>query len=456
MKKITKILICFMLCVISICFVACDNRTEKEKEFDYPAKDALVTGNDGLAVQKGNYIYFVNGYQAIEDLTKQNASYTHGALMLMKLDENGNIVTDENNLLKDDHYITMSNRLAGFEATSLFIGGDYLYFTSPCQENEGGEGAATSPTWAKERVEFYRIKLDKTSEVERVYQSQVKHDKLEFEYYYENNKTYILVYEKETSLNDEKVSNALVRVNASDVTSKRIAKDVTSVAMAESSSEIFFVNSTKEDDETTYVLNQFNIVENETETFTTKDTTFKVESVGGGYVFISSARSGSTGLYRANIESKGSFNNVPEITSIDTLDKYYITEDGYCFVGVKGTNIKLSTTDGLKSKTITDASAESITVIGFVNGNLVYIDKANNIKTVSYYDCLNDNAYEIKTIAKVENINTTYFDLDNLYVYFYKTINEHNYLHRVKLSSRFVEGETQDEMVGVYLEADRK
>lgn len=454
MKKFTKFIVCFMLCVLSICLVACDNRTPKEKDFTYPDSNALVSGNDGLAVQKGNYIYFVNGHQSVDDMSKKNDSYTLGSLLLMKLDENGNVVRDEKELLKDEYYITMSDKLCGFEATNLFIGGDYLYFTSPCQEDEGGEGASTSPTWAKERVEVYRIKLNKTSTPEEVYQSEVSHEKLELEFYFENNKTYIVAYEKEANLDNENINNALIRVDCDAKSATQVAKDVSSVAFGQAASEVFYVASAKNENKTTYKLNQFNVVENKSTEFTSKDSTFKVEAVGGGNVFISQAKSGSTGLYKASINPKTSFNDMPEITSIDKLDKYYISEDGYCFVGIDGTKIKVKTTDGQVSKTIEDSDAEEISFIGFVNGNIVYKDKANNVKIVNYYNYLNGTTYTIETIDKITDANTTYFDLDNSHLYFYKKVGEHEYLHRLSLTSRYEEDKTQSEMIGVYLEDD--
>ena len=125
MKRFTKILICLMLFVVGFAFVACDNRTTKEKNFVYPSRNDQVIGNGGLAVKKGNYLYFVNGFRSVDDISNKKASYTVGSLLLMKLGENGEVVTDEDGLLKDEYYITMSSALCGYEATNLFIFGDY-------------------------------------------------------------------------------------------------------------------------------------------------------------------------------------------------------------------------------------------------------------------------------------------------------------------------------------------
>ena len=56
-----------MLCVLSFTFVGCDKRTKEEKNFTYPSSSDRVYSNGGLAVRKGNYVYFVNGFQSIEN-----------------------------------------------------------------------------------------------------------------------------------------------------------------------------------------------------------------------------------------------------------------------------------------------------------------------------------------------------------------------------------------------------
>ena len=140
MKKFTKILVCFMLCVCGLLMVACgDPRTKEEKAFTYPSVDDVTYGNGGLAVRKGDYLYFVNGYRSVSSLSSKEETVEVGSLMLTKLDKNGNIVKNDEGLLKDDYYITMNDKLCGYQVTNLFIHGDYLYFVSPCLENESGK-----------------------------------------------------------------------------------------------------------------------------------------------------------------------------------------------------------------------------------------------------------------------------------------------------------------------------
>ena len=59
-KTILKIgLAVMMLLVITFCFSACGGLGRFD---DNPNADDVVYGNGGLTVQKGDYLYFVNGY----------------------------------------------------------------------------------------------------------------------------------------------------------------------------------------------------------------------------------------------------------------------------------------------------------------------------------------------------------------------------------------------------------
>ena len=139
MKNFSRIVICLLLCVFGFSLAACDARTPKEKAFTYPNATDTIVGNGGLAVQKGSYIYFVNGFKNItSDEVTQNASYMHSSLMLTKLD-GGELVLDDAGSINDNNFIIISSKLAGFNCTDLFIAGDYLYFVTQAQGNEGGE-----------------------------------------------------------------------------------------------------------------------------------------------------------------------------------------------------------------------------------------------------------------------------------------------------------------------------
>lgn len=450
MKKFAKLLVCLILCVFGLGLVACgDNRTEKEKAFTYPNVGDDVLSNGGMAVKKGNYIYFVNGYQSAKDMTTQNASYNLGSLLLMKLDSNGEVVTDEKGLLKDEYFITMSDKLCGFEATNLFIYGEYLYFTSPCQDNEGGESAAnTNKKWARDRVDFYRIKLDKKGGVERIYTSEIQYDKIEFKYYSANGNVYIVIYENGTNMDDSSKEKRLVRINCQDKSVAEIATNVSSVVFDDEFNKICFVKT----EGSASKLKFYNVADNQTKEISSSSSSLTVKLVGRDYVYVSYTNSG-TELAKYEIKENASAYVMCE--DISKLDELLISSDGDQVIGIRGNKIKFLSGNAqypyLEEKEIVDESATKINVVGLTNGSIVYYDNDGNVKVVSY-----TVAGEIKTIATIAELKDSEekveFDvaLDDEYVYFNKKVGNNSYLHRLNISAEGGEAE----MIGNYLLGD--
>ena len=449
MKKFTRILICLMLCVLTFGFVACDTRTEEEKNFTYPSSNDYVYGNGGLAVKKGNYVYFVNGYQSVENISSKRATYTVGSLMLMKLGENGEVVTNKEGLVDDDYYITMNNKLCGYEATNLYIHDDYLYFATPCLENESGD-----ETWAKERVVFSRIKLDKTGKVEEVYSADVKYDQLEYQYYeQEDGDLYILVWEKGESYYDDKGSNVLVRVNATNKTSTKISTDVTGVIFAKEADEIFFAKHSSSDE--LYSLKQFNIVENEVTNYYNFEKSFEPKFVANGCVYVTIAHDygTSTDIQMSVIANKSGFETVYSYTDAVELN---VTSDGNVLL-ISSNKISI-VTDIDETVDIVDEDATEINVVDFTNGCILYYNTTSensNIKLVSYNNALYGGDASIKTLATIAKVEEdyAYFDYNDgeNNLYFYQKTGENYYLNRIKVNNNL---EETFEMFGEYLEGD--
>ena len=447
MKNLTKILICFMLVVLGFGLVACkDPRTEEEKNFTYPSSGDAVYGNGGLAVRKGNYVYFVNGYKSLDNASDKNASYTVGSLMLMKLDNNGQVVKNED-LIDDDYYITISNKLCGYEATDLFISGNYLYFATPCLENESGD-----EVWAKERVTLNRIKLDKSSEVEEVYASGVKLENFEYKYYQKDNKLFILVWEKGESYYAENGADALIRVDVSNGSVQKVSNNVQDVVFAENADEVFFSKHESEDEY--YFLKKYDVTTNAQTNYYTSDKTFDVLDVQNGEVFISSAHQfgSSTDILSSTISSGSAFKFVYAYSSADKID---VTTSGN--VVLISSNVITLVRGEDDVVTITDNDATEINIIDYTNGNILYYDKTNdgsNIKLVSFTNALAGDEVEIQTLTTVLSFqeDAAYFDLneDENMLYFYNIggKNETNYyLYRLQVNNNT---ENKEELFGVY------
>ncbi len=440
MKKFTKILICLILCVFTLSLVACG----KKDDFVYPSASSVTYGNGGLVVQKGDYLYFVNGYLSADDQTDKNASYSVGALVVAKLDENGNVILNESELMDDSYYRIMSDKLCGFEATNLFIYGDYLYFASPCQENESGDNE-----WAKQRVDFYRIKLDKSGKVERIYRSQVNNSNLEYSYYNVGSSVYLLAYEKNTSLDNDSKSNILTCVKAGG-DSVEVATNVNSVLLKDDNSYDSIVYSISDSTNSKYELYKYNLAGNSSSKLYAFDSSVEVKEVTNGYIYITKTGRNEEELLRSPIDSI----NFESICYSGLYDNVFISPDANVVIAVSDGKFEFYLYQDSNPSLITveDSDASSLTFVGFNNGSLIYIDSSKNIKSISYAEVLGSKTPEVVTIATLSSdADTTYLDMDDTYIYFYQTVGSNKYLHRIQINNA---NSPEAEMLGIYLEAD--
>ena len=428
-----------ILCVFTMGLVACGDGGDDE--FDNIT--GTVYGNGGMAVVKGEYVFFVNGFMKAEDMTDKEDNYTGdkvGALMVAKLDQNGELVLDENDLLDDEYYKVLSTKLAGFEASDLSIYGDYLYFTSPCQQDAGKE-------WAKKRVDFCRIKLS-GGDVERIYQSEVEHDKLEFAYY-NNGGVYLMVWEKEANLDHAEIESALYCVDATSCDKKLVAEDVKSVSISDNNAKYVYFVKTGDDGD---VLVRYNYAGNKQDDIRTADSV-EVKFADSDYVYIvkpSSESATRKELARAAVEAGDQF---VKVCYSDLYKELYLTPDGKAVIAVADGYVDCYAFGHQGSNDLVPEDVDdSIKFVGIANGSFVYISGDKTVKSVSYSDLISGKVPEVITVATVDGLDTTYFDIDDQYVYFYKTINETKYLHRLLINNN--ENTSAEEMMGVYLDAD--
>ena len=364
--------------------------------------------------------------------------------MLMKLGANGEIVTDDKGLVKDEYYITMSSRLCGYEATDLFIFGEYLYFVSPCLENESGD-----EVWAKERVVFNRIKLDKTSKVEQIYSSGVKYDQLEYEFYQQNG-VYLMVWEKGESYYAENGKDALIRVNTENKSTSVVANNVSSVVFSENANQVFYVKNNS--DNSTYTLKQYNVAGNTSKEYNVFNKAVTLQFVANNKVYVTRAHDfgTTTDLLVSSInEEVGS--GFEFVYAYDGANELKISRDGAVIATASNNVISLIRQDE-DVITIKDDDATSIKIIGFTNGCVVYYDTKDDnstIKMVSYYNHINGGDTAIQTLSTIKKVEEdyAYFDLDDSYMYFYQQQGSNYYLNRLKVNNNIGDAH---EMIGVY------
>lgn len=434
MKKFIKILVCMCLCLVSIAFVAC----KKENKIDAPAINAQVSSNGGSVVRKGDFLYFANGYESYKDVGKGDLdkSYNLGGLFVTKLNSKGEVdYTDKKQL---NNMTKLSGKLASFEATELFISGDYMYFTSINTEKDKHGNLQTS------HLEIYRINLNST-DCRRVYRSYNDFEDsdgnrtLTINYFENNGNVYILI-------ND---NGSLKRVvcggSIGDVIV--IKSNVKSLAVGDSNS--IFYTTTNED---LYEISRYDIVKDTVKsklTFAKNDVVNSLFEVKFNNLYIkASMNGGSEYLYRISFENFD--NNVLSLQKL-TATSYtaiYLLEnelDGVLLVSSSKVEIADSTSplDNISLQSNMNASA----TIMMVRGGYVYyyLDK-----TIYRWNYTTDTTETIAT--EVENILNYHFDMVDSYIYYYATTGSNAYLYRLNVADRSPENVPQ--VVGRFNDAD--
>ncbi len=172
-------------------------------KLDAPALEANVSSNGGFAVQKGDFVYFING---MEDYTEPNVygDVVKGSLMQIKKAD-----------LDAGHYenvktvVPMLFAAQNFDA-GIYIYGDYVYYATPTTDkNMDGE---IESSW----IDFKRAKLDGT-ETMKDYYFRLSSNAARYRFVKEGDVVYCL-YEEDGYLKSydtkEKVSRVLANADS--------------------------------------------------------------------------------------------------------------------------------------------------------------------------------------------------------------------------------------------------
>ena len=171
---------------------------EQLKDYDYGAK-ASVVSNGGFAVQRGDFVYFING---MEDYTEPNVygDVVKGSLMRIKRsDLNGGRYD------KVKTVVPMLFVAQNFDA-GIYIYGDYVYYATPTT-NKNMDGEIES-SW----ISFKRAKLDGTETMKNYY-FRLSSNSANYRFVEENGKVYCL-YEEDGYLKSYDIEEEESRVLA--------------------------------------------------------------------------------------------------------------------------------------------------------------------------------------------------------------------------------------------------
>lgn len=471
-KKIFSLLFCFMMCACLL--VGCGGAAALKGG---PSASDNVYGNGGVAVRKGEYLYFVNAYST-KTLGYGDNKYgkeTLSAIYRTKLNSNGVVDVDDKGLPTGAELV--AGQIAGFKNSGLYIFGDYIYYATPKVTKESSGNEVT------DLVSFERVKLNGTGH-KTIYSISTLGSDFKYEMYQANGRVYVLV------LNDSKLISASVAVDGSKVTTKTLAKDVTSAvfpnkinyAKDDTSSEfnnyVYFTRATTLDDDGLENYNYIGKVKidgsKDAENIKLTEKTYSLAEVKNNKLYYTL----NGILYSTNL-SDGNIDNATQY-SYNSLTSYKIIDDQV--VGGTATDIGLVATlnnslvyfNALDNYVVlVDGSTNAVT-LQFVSGNYAYYTIAEDdalyrkviYKTRSAEEVANEKSTQgelvidkfVPTVgASTEESDSstsgvTLFDYEDGYVFFFNTVEKSNktysYLHMVKVGAQNEEGSLYSQFIG--------
>ena len=144
-KKILLVLVAVLALVFV--FTGCESYDFGPVAGDDYSKE-LVIGNGGVAVQQGNYLYFVNGSAGIA-ADNTFGKVVKGAIMRYKVDSNGALVGEPVTIVPKAAYGTST-------VSGIYVYGEWIYYASPSTATDSEGNVQTDD------IVFFRTKTNGT------------------------------------------------------------------------------------------------------------------------------------------------------------------------------------------------------------------------------------------------------------------------------------------------------
>jgi hypothetical protein len=167
-------------------------------------EDAAVS-NGGFVVEKGNYIYFING---VEAYTANNTYGTPVKGSLMRISKSDFAARKYANA----QVVVPSVIYSGSYSSGIYIYGDYVYYSTPSTKRDSEGGALNS------QLDFKRAKLDGSEAMKGAIYT-ASSNSIEYRFVEVDNTVYLLYYLSEDLDDEGSVTNIhSVKINADGTT----------------------------------------------------------------------------------------------------------------------------------------------------------------------------------------------------------------------------------------------
>lgn len=466
MKKFLLLVLTLFLST-TVLLTGCDKKGLK----DNPNTDDPVTSNGGMAVVKGDYLYYVNGFKTYQNLEKDKdnvwGKQLFGAIYRVKMNNNVIAHTDEGFLEKSEVVVP---QIVGTENACFYIFGDYIYYATPnMQKDEYGN-------LLNARSNICRVNINGTGN-KVLYTTDQTLTSTNWTMYELDDTVYVVMLDgsKVVSINAnaKKPTTTVMTSSATSAglikTDKYIPADkIANKTLDGINNYVYYTRAITEDD------NLGNLGGNILARVKLGDTKEEIVASNGNTYTITDAKNNS--LYYTRTTSTNS--------AISVLCKYELSSEK-TFVASKETEISrgsYSSTLILDQDTTQYIGNEIVTIDSSNNINLItVINKKQEIKTIytgsatvspiglygstlfftedgaiMYIDvtAVTPEAKTVETDSKTIKTSDTFFDYDGRNVYFYSAYTPEGasdanyYLNRTDLQA----SDVKSEFVGVFAE----
>lgn len=262
-KRILGVFAAATMLASSIALAGCNNTSYKGDSLDGYVSDAAVASNGGFAVEKGDYVYFING---IEEHTADN---TYGNVLkgsLMRISKADLAAKNYANVKK----VVPSLLVEEDHSSGIYIYGDYVYYATPVTDKD------KTGTILNDMLDLKRAKIDGTAAPEDKPLVRLSTNSVKYRFVAEGNNVYC-VYE-------ETDDDGVKRLKSYDVNAK-----TTTVLVAGAKSEFFFDTKDLENPNVYYTMAVTNDIDTDNKSKASYDQLFCVNAATKAVVNASDA-----------------------------------------------------------------------------------------------------------------------------------------------------------------------
>ena len=419
MKKFFSI-VCVLVFTI-FAFVGCG------KSFTSMA-DVPAIGNGGLAVAKGEYIYYVNGFASKNDNLNKNKEgkiTTSGIYRVKAKDVSYNVVdgklyftsgainTDENGNIVGSELIV--SKVCGFENAGIYIFGDYIYFTSPNNQTaKDGTVYVNDVDFCRARLDGEKFKILGTVSVGSEYYSN-----LQTSFYSLNGNVYFSAFNGNNNLSvfeitSKKATQIYSKASVTQVLLPEITQNFVGAKQKALETKIFFIENSK--------LLSFDISTKLSKELTNFSSSEQFSFIGnsGNNIYYSIEKNGIKTIYCNSCPSHFSDGQKAIIsTSDNTYTGFEILSERDNLIAVTSSEIIIYDIYGNAVKNLSASGAE---IVGVCDDNIFYI-ASSNLYTVNLF-AQNTVTVVLESEVSLSSDILNNISFSNQNVFFYKTLED--------------------------------